>query len=230
MGQGHAGIRELAEAGVLVSALSIPVGYDFRNRVHAEARPTDPRRSVAYLTPSGPRSLCCLAQLHETAPVKIRRAILFTLRQRTGGVRPYSEDMAVARLTGVLHVECPAYHWTKAVLAYKQSRTRCFFCPHCQHVWDTTDTARKVRSRLNRRPMEVSQEPEMSEDIHRVLDRRVGQVVAHVRRTLVLLNRQARVRLPAIVQANPAQPRLRERSFKEMLPRDILKQNPTDEG
>jgi hypothetical protein len=78
--------------------------------------------------------------------------------------------------------------------------------------------------------MEVSQELEMSEDIHRVLDRQVGQVVAHVRRTLVVLNRQPRVCLPAIVQADPAQPPLRERSFREMLPHDILKQNPIDEG
>jgi hypothetical protein len=130
--------------------------------------------------------------------------------------------MAVARLQRVIHVECPACHWTKAVLAYKQSRTRCCFCPHCQHVSDTTEIAREVRSRLNHRPTESRQEPEASADIDRNLDRRVGDVVAHVRRTLVLLNHQPRLRLQAIVQADPP-PRLRERSFKDMLPHDILK-------
>jgi hypothetical protein len=132
--------------------------------------------------------------------------------------------MAVARrLQRVIHVECPACHWTKAVLAYKQSRTRCFFCPHCQHVWDTTETAREVRSRLNHRPTQLRQEPEVSADIDRDRDRQVAEVVTHVRRTLALLNHGPRVRLPAIVRADPAQTRLRERAFKDMLPHDILK-------
>ena len=132
--------------------------------------------------------------------------------------------MAVARrLQRVIRVECPACHWTKAVLAYKESRTRCFFCPHCQHVWDTTETAREVRCPLNHRPTQLRQEPEVSGDIDRDRDRRVAEVVTHVRRTLALLNHGPRVCLPAIVQAEPAQPLLRERSFKGMLPHDILK-------
>ncbi len=56
--------------------------------------------------------------------------------------------MAVARLQGVIHVECPACHWTKAVLAYENSRTRCFLCPHCQHVWDTIEPAHEQRALL----------------------------------------------------------------------------------
>jgi len=137
--------------------------------------------------------------------------------------------MAVARLRQVIHVECAACHWTKAVLAYKQWRTRCFFCPHCQHVWDTTETARKVRSRLNHSPTEFRQEPEVSADIDRDRGRRVGEVVARVRRTLVLLNHQPRIGPLAIVKADPARPGLGERAFKDMLPHDILKKKPIDE-
>ncbi len=132
--------------------------------------------------------------------------------------------MAVARLVQrVIHVECPACHWTKAVLAYKQLRTRRFFCPRCQHVWDTTETAREVRSSLNHRRAQLRQVPEVSADLDRDRDRRVAEVVTHVRRTLALLNDGLRVHQPTIVRADPAQTRLRERAFKDMLPHDILK-------
>ena|SRR6266851_5700965 len=70
--------------------------------------------------------------------------------------------MAVARrLQRVIHVECPACHWTKAVLAYKNSRTRCFLCPHCQHVWDTTETAHQEHVRLQQRTKELHEEHEL---------------------------------------------------------------------
>jgi hypothetical protein len=90
-------------------------------------------------------------------------------------------------------------------------------------MWETTETARDVRSRLNHRPTEVRQAPDVSADIDRDRDRRVVEVVTHVRRTLALLNHGPRVRRPAIVLAEPTQARLRERSFKDMLPHDILK-------
>ena len=136
--------------------------------------------------------------------------------------------MAVSQLRRVIHAECPACHWTKAVLAYEHSGKRCFFCPHCQHVWDTTETARQVGSRLNHRTTELSREHEVSADIRRDLDRRVAVVVAHVRRTLALLKDDARVRLPTIVQADMVQPRRRERFFKDALPHDISKKKPLD--
>ncbi len=69
--------------------------------------------------------------------------------------------MAVSPLQRVIHVECPACHWTKAVLAYENPRTRCFFCPHCQHVWDTTETAHEERARLTQRHTELREEHEM---------------------------------------------------------------------
>jgi hypothetical protein len=46
----------------------------------------------------------------------------------------------VARCRHCIHAACPACHWLKAVLAYETARKRCFLCPHCQHVWDTTET------------------------------------------------------------------------------------------
>jgi hypothetical protein len=95
-------------------------------------------------------------------------------------------------------------------------------------VWDTTEAVREERGRFNHPTTELRQEHEVSVDIDRDLDRRVAEVVAHVRRTLALLNQEARVRLPAIVQADTAQPRLRERFFKDALPHDILKTKPLD--
>ena len=65
--------------------------------------------------------------------------------------------MDLTRLPRVIHAECPACHWTKAVLAYTQLRTRCFFCPHCQHVWDTSQPAPGERASLNRSTLELRQ-------------------------------------------------------------------------
>ena len=69
--------------------------------------------------------------------------------------------MAVARLQRVIHVECPACHWAKAVLAYENGQKRCFFCPPCQHVWDTTETAPEERARLTLRTTELRKEHEI---------------------------------------------------------------------
>ena len=66
--------------------------------------------------------------------------------------------MAVARFQRVIHVECPACHWPKAVLAYENSRTRCFLCPHCQFLWDTTETAHEESARLTRRTTDLHKE------------------------------------------------------------------------
>jgi len=122
--------------------------------------------------------------------------------------------MAVAQLRRVTYVECPACHWTKAVLAYENPRQRCVFCPCCELLWDTTNTAREVRADLNH-PTELRKQPEGFIQIDRDLDRRVAALVAHVRRTLTLLNEEARVRLPAIVQADRPPRRRREPLFTD---------------
>ena len=72
--------------------------------------------------------------------------------------------MADARSQRVIHVECPACHWTKAVLAYENAQKRCFLCPHCQHVWDTTETASAERARLARRTTELGDRHDILED------------------------------------------------------------------
>ena len=137
--------------------------------------------------------------------------------------------MAVSQLRRVISVECPACHRTKAVLADKNSSKRSFSCPHCQHVWDTTEIAHEERVRINHGTTELRQEHRVSVEIDCDLDRRVAEVVAHVRRTLALLHQEARVRLPAaIVPADMVPPRLRERFFKDALPHDILKTKPLD--
>jgi endogenous inhibitor of DNA gyrase (YacG/DUF329 family) len=69
--------------------------------------------------------------------------------------------MAVARRQRVIHAECPTCHWIKAVLAHEDPRKRCFLCPHCQHVWDTTETARDEHARLQHRTKELREEHEM---------------------------------------------------------------------
>lgn len=66
--------------------------------------------------------------------------------------------MAVARLQHIIHVECPACRWSKAVLAYETPPKRCFLCPHCQHVWDTTGTAVEEHGRLLQRTAELRKE------------------------------------------------------------------------
>jgi len=48
--------------------------------------------------------------------------------------------VAVPPRKPALHVECPACHWTKATLAYENTWRQCFFCPHCQHLWDISRT------------------------------------------------------------------------------------------
>ena len=66
--------------------------------------------------------------------------------------------MAVARRQRVIHAECPTCHWThKAVLAYEDSRKRCFLCSHCRHVWDTTETAHEEHALLTRRSTELQE-------------------------------------------------------------------------
>src|SRR5260221_5722487 len=110
--------------------------------------------------------------------------------------------MTVSRLRRVTYVECPGCHWTKAVLAYENLQQRCVCCPRCQLIWDTTDTAREEHGRLTSRSTEFRKEPEVSITIDQDRDRRVAEVVAHVRRTLALLDQEARVRLPAIAHAD----------------------------
>jgi hypothetical protein len=48
-------------------------------------------------------------------------------------------------------------HWTKAVLAYETPLKRCFLCPHCSHVWDTTETAHEEHALLTRRSTELQE-------------------------------------------------------------------------
>lgn len=69
--------------------------------------------------------------------------------------------MTVSHHREVTYVECPTCHWGKAVLAYEDSRKRCFLCPHCSHVWDTKETVYKERTRLKRRTAELCQEYEV---------------------------------------------------------------------
>jgi hypothetical protein len=58
--------------------------------------------------------------------------------------------VAVSQLRHIIHVQCPACRWPKAVLAYENPLKRCFFCPHCQNVWDTMGTAVEQRARVRR--------------------------------------------------------------------------------
>jgi hypothetical protein len=53
----------------------------------------------------------------------------------------FGERQVVSQVRHVIHVDCPACRWTKAVLAYENLLKRCFLCPHCQHMWDTAETA-----------------------------------------------------------------------------------------
>ena len=69
--------------------------------------------------------------------------------------------MASSQLQRVICVECPACHWAKAVLAYENPQKRCFFCPHCQFLWDTTETAHEERARLAARTTELRKEHEI---------------------------------------------------------------------
>jgi hypothetical protein len=119
--------------------------------------------------------------------------------------------VAVSQLRRVTYIECPACHRTKAVLADTNSPKRCFSCPHCQHLWDTAETAHEERSRVNHRTTELRKEPEVSRDIDRGMDRRVAELVAHVRHTLALLNQEAG-----------------DRFLKDALSHEILKTTPFD--
>src|SRR4030081_3029719 len=56
------------------------------------------------------------------------------------------QQMAVSHHRPVTHIKCPTCHWAKAVLAYENSGKRCFLCPHCQHVWDVTETRQQDHS------------------------------------------------------------------------------------
>jgi hypothetical protein len=66
--------------------------------------------------------------------------------------------MPFSKIRQVIHVDCPVCHWTRAVLAYENARKRCFLCPHCQHLWDTTQTAHGKHGRLNHRSPELRDE------------------------------------------------------------------------
>src|SRR5260370_30461752 len=123
--------------------------------------------------------------------------------------------MPVFQLRQVIYVECPACHWTKAVLADEHSLKRCFFCPHCRHVWITTETVREERARPKHRPeaTELSKRHEVSTAIDWDLDPRVAKLIAHVRQTLALLNQEAD-----------------ERFLKHASPHEILKKKPFDES
>ncbi len=119
--------------------------------------------------------------------------------------------MAVAQPRRVTNVECPACHRTQAVLADTNSPKRCFSCPHCQHLWDTTDISHEERARLSHGTTKIRREHEVSRDIERDLDRRVATLVEHVRQTLALLNQEAD-----------------ERFFIDALSRKIVKAKPFD--
>jgi ssDNA-binding Zn-finger/Zn-ribbon topoisomerase 1 len=69
--------------------------------------------------------------------------------------------MATSRVRRVLYADCPSCRWTKAVLVYENRRTWCFLCPHCQHVWDTTETAHQEHARLQQRTTELREEHEL---------------------------------------------------------------------
>jgi hypothetical protein len=69
--------------------------------------------------------------------------------------------MAFPGSSPVVFVDCPACHWTKAVLAYENSRKRVFLCPHCQFLWDTTETTHKERASLAGRTTELRDEHEV---------------------------------------------------------------------
>jgi hypothetical protein len=63
--------------------------------------------------------------------------------------------VAVSRIRHITHVQCPACRWPKAVLAYETPPKRCFLCPHCQNVWDTTGTGFEEHARLLQRTAEL---------------------------------------------------------------------------
>src|SRR5437879_10843788 len=70
--------------------------------------------------------------------------------------------MSVSRRRQIIFVECPRCHWAKAVLAYeKKPGERCFLCPHCQHVWDVTETRQEEHARLLVRTRELREEHEI---------------------------------------------------------------------
>ena len=141
---------------------------------------------------------------------------------------PVEWGMAISQLRRVTYVECPGCHWTRAVLAYESSQQRCVFCPRCQLMWDTTDIAREEHGRLTPRTTEPRKKPEVSIKIDQDLDRRVAEMVAQVRRTLALLDQEARVGLPALAHADVSRHRLHEPLLEEALPHDILKRKPVD--
>jgi transposase-like protein len=69
--------------------------------------------------------------------------------------------MAFSPVRGVTYVDCPRCHWTKAVLAYENARKRCFVCPHCQHLWNTTETTHQEHVRLQQRTIELQNEHDL---------------------------------------------------------------------
>jgi mono/diheme cytochrome c family protein len=83
--------------------------------------------------------------------------------------------MEVSQLRRVRSVDCPACHGSEAFLADKNSPTRRFSCPHCHHLWDTTETGHEERARLNRPTTEFRKKHDVSRDIGRDLGRRVAR-------------------------------------------------------